>query len=104
MAEYTHTSPPPASIGLQTPLWKVRMRLLSSGRMPRTETLPYHWYDTPNIHLCTIRDFLELTRELDVEVEKAIALDGRGRPLALRATGLTGNLLGVQAVFLLRKR
>jgi len=84
--------------------WKVRLRLLSAGRMPQTETLPYHWYDTPNIHLCTIRDFLELVQELDVEVERAIALGASGKPLMMQATGLTGNLLGVQAVFLLRKR
>lgn len=84
--------------------WKVRLRLLLSGRMPQTETLPYKWYDTPNIHLCTIRDFLELCNEADVEVEKAIVLDSRGNPLPMEATGRTGNLMAVQAVFLLRKR
>jgi methionine biosynthesis protein MetW len=84
--------------------WKVRLRLFLSGRMPQTETLPYKWYDTPNIHLCTIRDFLELCDEVDVEVEKAIVLDSRGNPLLMEATGRTGNLMAVQAVFLLRKR
>lgn len=84
--------------------WKVRLRLMTSGYMPRTETLPYHWYDTPNIHLCTIRDFLDLCDELNVVVERAIALDDEGQPLRMQATGRTGNLLGVQAVFMLRKR
>lgn len=84
--------------------WRVRLSLLLAGRMPQTETLPYRWYDTPNIHLCTIRDFLELASELDVEVERAIVLGRNGRTLPLRATGLTGNLWGVQAVFVLRKR
>lgn len=83
--------------------WKVRLWLLSFGRMPRTDSLPFHWYDTPNIHLCTIRDFLELCREMKVDVEKAIVLDTRGRRLPMQATGLTGNLMGVTAVFLLRK-
>ena len=84
--------------------WKVRLSLLASGRMPQTETLPFHWYDTPNIHLCTIRDFLELCHEIDVEVERAVVLGGSGRPLAWEATGRTGNLMAVQAVFLLRRR
>lgn len=83
--------------------WKVRLGLLLNGRMPQTETLPFHWYDTPNIHLCTIRDFLELCREMNVEVEKAVVLSAGGRPLPMRATGRKGNLWGVQAVFLLRK-
>jgi methionine biosynthesis protein MetW len=84
--------------------WTVRLGLLMTGRMPQTETLPFRWYDTPNIHLCTIRDFLELCREMKVEVERAVVLSAAGRPLPMRATGRTGNLMGVQAVFLLRKR
>lgn len=83
--------------------WKVRLGLLAFGRMPQTESLPFPWYDTPNIHLCTIRDFLELCEEIEVDVEKAVVLDTRGRKLPMRATGLTGNLMGVTAVFLLRK-
>src|SRR5580704_1365205 len=43
--------------------WKVRASLLACGRMPRTRTLDYTWYDTPNIHLCTLADFVDLTRE-----------------------------------------
>jgi methionine biosynthesis protein MetW len=84
--------------------WRVRASLLLAGKMPQTETLPDHWYDTPNIHLCTIRDFMELVNELDVEVEQAIALGRNGRTLPFRATGSTGNLWGAQAVFVLRKR
>ena len=40
--------------------WRVRLQLLFGGRMPETDNLPYSWYDTPNIHLCTIKDFREL--------------------------------------------
>jgi len=43
--------------------WRVRLSLLTGGRMPRTRTLDYDWYDTPNIHLCTISDFVDLTRK-----------------------------------------
>jgi len=83
--------------------WKVRLSLLSMGRMPRTDALPYHWYDTPNIHLCTIRDFLELCEEVQIVVERAVVLNERGKPLPLLATGRTGNLMGALAVFQLRK-
>src|SRR6186997_3560325 len=40
--------------------WQVRMQLLFAGHMPRTDMLPYSWYDTPNIHHCTIKDFRQL--------------------------------------------
>ena len=63
--------------------WRVRLGLLMTGRMPQTRTLPHHWYDTPNIHLCTIRDFLELCREVNVDVERAIVLSAGGRPLPI---------------------
>ena len=42
--------------------WQVRLSLLFGGRMPRTRALDYSWYDTPNIHLCTLADFVDLTR------------------------------------------
>lgn len=83
--------------------WKVRWSLGVSGRMPKTDALTYRWYDTPNIHLCTIRDFTDLCLELDIEVERALslALDG-----AIRFEGAGGlaNLLAEQAVFLLRRK
>ena len=84
--------------------WRVRWSLLWGGRMPQTKSLPYTWYDTPNIHLCTIRDFLEMCREMDVVVERAIVLDHRGSPLRLKATGRLANLAAAQALFEIRKR
>ena len=59
--------------------WRVRLSLLFGGRMPRTRSLDYHWYDTPNIHLCTIADFVELARVCGAKIEKANALDAGGR-------------------------
>ena len=44
--------------------WHVRLRLVFGGRMPQTASLPYKWYDTPNIHLCSIDDFRALCREM----------------------------------------
>ena len=82
--------------------WKVRLGLLIDGRMPVTETLTYQWFDTPNIHLCTIRDFTDLCRQLGIVVERAISLDSHGRT-RYDAGGRLSNWLGEQAVFLLRR-
>lgn len=81
--------------------WKARVHLAIRGRMPVSDQLPHKWYDTPNIHLCTIKDFYNLCRESHIEVERAIALDSAGLQ---RRAGAFSNLLGEQAVFLLRKR
>jgi methionine biosynthesis protein MetW len=83
--------------------WRVRLSLLRHGRMPVTDTLTYQWYDTPNIHLCTIRDFTQLCAELGIVVERAISLDSKGT-IRFDAGGRLANLLGEQAVFLLRRR
>lgn len=83
--------------------WRVRMNLLFKGRMPVTENLPYSWYDTPNIHFCTIRDFVTTTREIDAKVERAVALDAAGKPIPFNAPWAFWNIFGEQAVFLLRR-
>ena len=84
--------------------WRIRRQFLLKGRMPITEDLPYRWYDTPNIHFCTVRDFMHLVEEIDAQVEKAVALYGRDRVLnrSLRLT--LWNFLADQAIFLLSKR
>jgi methionine biosynthesis protein MetW len=48
--------------------WRNRAQLLLTGRMPKTDTLPYHWFDTPNIHMCTFKDFEKLCEEKNIEV------------------------------------
>jgi len=83
--------------------WRVRFSLFFGGRMPITENLPSAWYETPNIHFCTIRDFVILGREMNLQVEHGLALNGGGRPLRLDPAGATANLLAEQAVFLLRR-
>lgn len=78
--------------------WKLRATLAFRGRMPLTDSLPYHWYDTPNIHLCTIRDFEQLTSDLGLRIEKRLVIDARGR----RVKGLANrapNLLAERAVY-----
>jgi methionine biosynthesis protein MetW len=84
--------------------WRVRLRLLFGGRMPVSELLPHPWYDTPNIHLCTIRDFVALCDELEVRVESSLTLDRHGRPYPLDPRGGLANLLAEQGIFVLAQR
>jgi methionine biosynthesis protein MetW len=85
--------------------WKVRTKLLATGRMPVTEHLPETWYDTPNAHLCTIKDFADLCRRVDSRVERAVAFNASGQQLGTWVPlPLTiHNLLGEKAVFLLSR-
>lgn len=63
--------------------WRIRLSLMSRGRMPSSRVLPYSWYDTPNIHLCTIRDFEDLARSEGLPITATVPLNGAGG----RATG-----------------
>lgn len=83
--------------------WRMRMSLAWNGRMPVTENLPHRWYDTPNIHFCTIRDFVALAREMNLHVERGLALNGKSRPMGVTATGALANIMAEQAVFLLSR-
>lgn len=84
--------------------WRSRLDLLTYGRMPITDNMPYSWYDTPNIHFCTIRDFVELVDVLDARMERAVALDSAGHRVRVNMPWWVWNLLGEQAVFLLSRK
>jgi methionine biosynthesis protein MetW len=73
--------------------WQARWQVALGGRMPVSDTLPYQWYDTPNVHLCTIRDFERFCADHGVRILERLVLHG-GRPV----TWLP-NLLGSLAVF-----
>lgn len=83
---------------------RIRWRLLIDGRMPAIGDNGAQWYDTPNIHLCTILDFQELCAALNLEVERAVALGGHGRARELAKIGPFANLQSEQGIFLLRRR
>lgn len=83
--------------------WQIRTLLLIRGRMPFSKDLPHTWYDTPNIHFCTIRDFVLLCEDLNAKIEKATALKPDGSPMAFKAPWWFWNLFGQQAVFLLSR-
>lgn len=84
--------------------WQVRTALLLSGRMPVTKSLPDTWYQSPNAHLCTIRDFANLCGVVDAKVEQAVAFNASGKRLPIKWSLAAQNLLGEKAVFLLKNR
>lgn len=84
--------------------WRIRGQLLWYGRMPITQNLPVSWYDTPNIHFCTIRDFVDLTRTLGVKIERGVAFGPSGGRVRFDAPWWFWNLFGEQAVFLLSRK
>lgn len=82
--------------------WRNRLHLLFKGKMPVTNQLSYSWYETPNIHFCTIKDFMALACELELEIEKKYALDATGHVSLLRG-GIGANMMCDKAVFLLKR-
>ncbi len=84
--------------------WRVRLSLLANGRMPQTKALGYSWHETPNIHLCTIADFVALTEEAGGVVESALALREDGHTQAMQAHAWGPNLFAEGAIFFLRSK
>lgn len=82
--------------------WEIRTALLMGGRMPVTHNLPETWYESPNAHLCTIRDFADLCEDIGASVEQAVAFNASGRRLPIKWSLSLQNLLGEKAVFLLK--
>ncbi len=82
--------------------WRNRAQLLFKGHMPKTDTLPYHWYDTPNIHMCTFNDFEALCEEKDIEVVARTVVNTEHR----RTLGMSiaPNWLGEVALYKVQKK
>jgi methionine biosynthesis protein MetW len=83
--------------------WRIRLQLMFGGHMPVTNTLGYAWWDTPNIHFCTIRDFVGLVETLGAVQQTAQALDANGRLIRFNMPWWFWNLFGEQAVFVLKR-
>ncbi len=83
--------------------WRVRMSLATRGRMPVTKALGHAWHDTPNIHLCTIDDFLSLASEVGAHIEQAWTLHDGKAPQPMRPAAWGPNLFAQGAIFLLAK-
>jgi methionine biosynthesis protein MetW len=83
--------------------WRVRWALVTSGRMPVTRDLPDPWWRTANIHLCTLRDFTDLCRDLDVRIEASAALTRSKPARQIEPLRAVENLRAEQALFLLSR-
>lgn len=84
--------------------WLIRWQILAFGRMPVTDKLPEQWYETPNIHFCSIKDFVTLCKDINARVEKSVAIKDNGKVLDGGTPLFLKNLLGREAIFMLRKK
>ena len=75
----------------------VRLYLLFRGRMPKSKFLPYEWYDTPNIHFCSVKDFIGLCQKEGIKIRKKIFL----RKFNRKILGFMPNLFSYVAIFVL---
>ncbi len=70
--------------------WKIRFHLLFNGTMPVTDNLPNEWYNTPNLHMCTIRDFFNYCKKRNIKIFKSLALNKD------RTSEITTSNLGIK--------
>lgn len=84
--------------------WRNRLYLLLRGRMPVTRSLAYQWYDTPNIHFCTIADFVELCEHSAFSIEQRLTIGSDGQRRMFRDKSILANVFGEQGVFMLTKK
>lgn len=83
--------------------WKTRWYLFYRGKMPVTKSLSYQWWETPNIHFCTVKDFIFLCQEVNCHIKEQQFIGPDQRPLASVLAQLSPNFFAEQAVFLLSK-
>ena len=83
--------------------WLCRVQLAFKGRMPITKDLKLHWYDTQNIHLCTVKDFYDLIKEMDLNIEEEFGINGN-KILKNPFISLFLNLFASHAVFLVSRQ
>ena len=83
--------------------WKVRLHLLIKGTMPVTRTLPDEWYNTPNLHMCTIKDFFNFCENKKINLYKSIAFQNLKSSKITDKNLTLKNLTAVLGIFLIEK-
>ncbi len=83
--------------------WKVRLNLLIKGTMPITESLPNDWYNTPNIHMCTIKDFVKFSKIINFKIFKSLALTNKDISNINNSNLFYKNLFAELGIFLIEK-
>ena len=83
--------------------WKVRLNLLIKGTMPITKSLPNDWYNTPNIHMCTIKDFVKFSKIINFKIFKSLALTNKNISNINNSNLFYKNLFAELGIFLIEK-
>jgi len=83
--------------------WKIRLHLLTKGTMPITKTLPDEWYNTPNLHMCTIKDFVYFVKSRNFKIFKSLALNNENVSLINDTNLGVKNLFADLGIFLIEK-
>ena len=83
--------------------WRVRLNLLTKGTMPVTKTLPNDWYNTPNIHMCTIKDFVKFSKTINFKIYKSLALMNKNVSNINNSNLSFKNLFAELGIFLIEK-
>jgi methionine biosynthesis protein MetW len=83
--------------------WKIRLHLLIKGTMPVTKILPDEWYNTPNLHMCTIKDFVEFSNKINFKIFKSIAMNKKKTSLINNKNLFKKNLFSELGIFLIEK-
>ena len=81
--------------------WKVRLKLLFFGKMPVTKTLPNTWYNTPNLHMCTIKDLFDFCDEKNIQIKKVIGVNEDKTSLITKNNLEIKNLFSKLGIFLI---
>ena len=81
--------------------WKIRLHLLTKGTMPITKTLPDEWYNTPNLHMCTIKDLFNYCEDKNIEIKKVIGVNENKISLIKKSNLEMKNLFSKLGVFLI---
>ena len=83
--------------------WRVRLHLLIKGTMPITKTLPDEWYNTPNIHMCSIKDFFHFVKSRDIQIFKSLAINNQNVSIINDSNLTIKNFFADLGIFLIEK-
>jgi methionine biosynthesis protein MetW len=83
--------------------WKIRLHLLFKGTMPVTKALPDEWYNTPNLHMCTIKDFVKFSNTINFKIFKSIAMNEKRTSMINNSNLFFKNLFSELGIFLIEK-
>ena len=84
--------------------WKMRLQLLIKGTMPVTDALPYEWHNTPNLHMCTIKDFFNFCKKRDIKIFKSLALNKEKITIIKSSNLIIKNLISELGIFLIENK